>query len=924
MRTIVVLVLTRNQSWNVRNVARLVTLRGIAKVVIKRTQMLVVWERGLRTIPKTKVDAIAWWIDFGATTHVCKDRCWFKTYKPVEDGSVLYLGDDHFAPVHGKGSVVQEFSSEKSITLFNVLYVLKLCKNLISGPVLNKYGYKQVYESNKYILSKCGVFVGFGYYINGYVHYKRMLEMSKDDLISAIDENLEKCTTYMVVVRLPDPKRKTLGEKVIDCIFVGYAELPRHIAIQNLVIHQIDVKTTFLNGDLDEEVYMKQAKGLLCRIISISKFDSSDKGVIICLYVDDMLIFGIDQNQVDKTKKFLSSRFSIKDMGEADIILGINIRHENKRIVITQSHYTILKKFNRKDRSPVSTPMDPVEKLKPNKGKPVDQLQYLRAIGCLMYATISTRSDIGYDVGRLMLEAYSNALDKSCWRFIFYDWMCVPAWGRCHFMGFQEANMHHWHKLNIFVQKTESDPGNGPVASEDRISSLPDELIHKILSFVDTKYAVQTSMLSSRWKLIWKAMPCLDFASYKFCPLPNFSKFVTNVLSHRNHQIDVSSVKLDFDGAASQAFVRKIANYAFSDNVQELTVTIPLNHQCLTPKTPWDFPALTTLHLSEITLCDDNCKSADLFSKCVNLRNVTLETFLLDCKPPKWFKDSCHSVNKVTVSLSYHSGLRPYNEEDFRETINMLQELCSAKFLTLSIDIIECVSAFPDLLSLHPSPFRNLITLNIDSGWGKVSYKVKMSTEATNFLLENSPNATFVMDLPEKEYIEIDELFNEIGSVEGSKFAAIKPIDEYWAIDIAKNKRLIDEEPSRSFVHVKRNKLHIGKTSSDIRQSMTMTSTRPDIAYVVGRLSRFTSNHSRKHWKAITRVFKYLRGTKDYGLSYVGYPSVLEGYSDASWINHVEDSFSTSGWVFLLGDVTFHGLSRSKHASLVQTWNLSL
>ncbi|GJW95371.1 hypothetical protein Tco_0175043 [Tanacetum coccineum] len=47
-------------------------------------------------------------------------RCWFKTYEPVEDGSVLYMGDDHFAPVHGKGNVVLEFSSGKSITLFNV------------------------------------------------------------------------------------------------------------------------------------------------------------------------------------------------------------------------------------------------------------------------------------------------------------------------------------------------------------------------------------------------------------------------------------------------------------------------------------------------------------------------------------------------------------------------------------------------------------------------------------------------------------------------------------------------------------------------------------------------------------------------------------------------------------------------------------
>nr|GEU44511.1 factor of DNA methylation 4-like [Tanacetum cinerariifolium] len=54
---------------------------------------------------------IAWWIDSGATTHVCKDRCWFKTYEPVEDGSVLYMGDDHFAPVHEKESVVMESSS---------------------------------------------------------------------------------------------------------------------------------------------------------------------------------------------------------------------------------------------------------------------------------------------------------------------------------------------------------------------------------------------------------------------------------------------------------------------------------------------------------------------------------------------------------------------------------------------------------------------------------------------------------------------------------------------------------------------------------------------------------------------------------------------------------------------------------------------
>nr|GEY44046.1 zinc finger, CCHC-type [Tanacetum cinerariifolium] len=447
-------------------------------VVKRTTQMLVVRKRGLRTNPKTKVDAIAWWIDSGATTHVCKDHCWFKTYEPVEDGSVLYMGDDHFAHVHGKISVALEFSSGKTITLFNALYVPKLRKNLVYGPMLNKWGYKQVYEFDKYILSKYGVFVGFGYCNNGmfmlnlnkvpddsdsvymssfstvvntslwharlgHVYYKRILEMSKDDLIPAIDENPEKCTTspytpqqngvaerknralkemvnsmlsYSVIEsrdvifdenhlysiprpkdiipnvqesqmddytddvpnEIPEPqkgckwifKRKMKVDGTIDRFkarlviqgfrqkegidyFDTYALVSRITtiklmlalaAIHNLVIHQMDVKAAFLNGDLDEEVYMKQPEAF------VLPGNEHKVWVILCLYVDDMLIFGTDQNQVDETKKFFSSRFSMKDMGEADVILGIKIKHENKGIGITQSHYIekILKKFNRK------------------------------------------------------------------------------------------------------------------------------------------------------------------------------------------------------------------------------------------------------------------------------------------------------------------------------------------------------------------------------------------------------------------------------------------------------------------------------------------------------------------------------------------------------------------------------------------------
>ncbi|GJZ66739.1 zinc finger, CCHC-type containing protein [Tanacetum coccineum] len=94
------------------------------------------------------------------------------------------------------------------------------------------------------------------------------------------------------------------------------------------------------------------------------KFDKSGKGVIICLYVDDMLIFGTDK---------------------------------------VQSHYIekVLKKFNYFDCTPVSTPMDTSEKLMPNNGQSVSQLEYYRVIGCLMYAMTCKRPNIAFVMGKL-------------------------------------------------------------------------------------------------------------------------------------------------------------------------------------------------------------------------------------------------------------------------------------------------------------------------------------------------------------------------------------------------------------------------------------------------------------------------------------------------------------------------------------------
>nr|GEU44775.1 zinc finger, CCHC-type [Tanacetum cinerariifolium] len=125
------------------------------------------------------------------------------------------------------------------------------------------------------------------------------------------------------------------------------------------------VKTAFLNGELDEEAHKQWHQKFNEVLLSngyllnqtdkcvYSKFDACGQGVIICLYVDDMLIFSTDKVQVDLTKKFLSLKFSKKDRREADVIF-------------------------------VSTPMDTSEKLMPNNGQAVSQLKYSRVISCMI------------------------------------------------------------------------------------------------------------------------------------------------------------------------------------------------------------------------------------------------------------------------------------------------------------------------------------------------------------------------------------------------------------------------------------------------------------------------------------------------------------------------------------------------------------
>jgi len=117
-----------------------------------------------------------------------------------------------------------------------------------------------------------------------------------------------------------------------------------------------------------------------------------------------MLILGTNLNVIKEVKEFLSQRFEMKDLEEADVILNIKlVKDENGGVTLSQTHYVkkILSRFGYNDLKSVSTPYDASIILKKNKRIMRDQLRYSQIIGSLMYLASATRPDIAFAVSKL-------------------------------------------------------------------------------------------------------------------------------------------------------------------------------------------------------------------------------------------------------------------------------------------------------------------------------------------------------------------------------------------------------------------------------------------------------------------------------------------------------------------------------------------
>lgn len=223
-------------------------------------------------------------------------------------------------------------------------------------------------------------------------------------------------------------------------------------------LEQMDVKTAFLYGDVQEDIYVRQPDGFckdsskVCKLNKAlyglkqspriwyqhfseymkelglhpieadeSVFMDAKEGTIVALYVDDVLITGRNKSAIKRIKDGLNAKFHMSDLGPCAYYLGMTIKRDRRAGIIRlgQKAYItrFLNHFNCWNLNPASTPLETSRKLQPAEEGYVAPRKlredYQSAVGSLMYAMLGTRPDIAYAVS--LVSRYSANPTPAHW-----------------------------------------------------------------------------------------------------------------------------------------------------------------------------------------------------------------------------------------------------------------------------------------------------------------------------------------------------------------------------------------------------------------------------------------------------------------------------------------------------------------------------
>ncbi|KAM7269431.1 hypothetical protein ACFE04_024928 [Oxalis oulophora] len=329
-------------------------------------------------------------------------------------------------------------------------------------------------------------------------------------------------------------------------------------------------------------------------------------------------------------------------------------------------------------------------------------------------------------------------------------------------------------------------------ATIDRLSNLPDGMIHHILSFVDARLAVQTSVLSKRWIHLWINIPVLNFYSREFPGKFSFENFIRQFLKRHNastiHTLRFQNLlKLD------QSLVANVVKRAVSRNVLHINFrffswystdfmkhcslrkkslrTLKLE-SCQISPTFFYFPVLLSLALYNVG-SNTEYLLIDNISKCVGLESLELDKCCV-----KWFipanlnfpflktlnilrnlyrfvqsEDVWHSPKLHTVHL--HTMTQCCISKESMEVylpklVNIFKMLSNARSLNLTFDTIKVLSRYTDMLHNQVFPFEDLEILKVQANI-KQGKNVQIPVEVLRYLLSGSPKLKdLVVVLPQQ------------------------------------------------------------------------------------------------------------------------------------------------------------------------------
>ena len=146
----------------------------------------------------------------------------FSTFESTENREKVYMGNPTTSEIKCQGKVILKMISGNELTLTNVLYVLKIQKNLVSVSLLNNHGFRLVFESNKFLLSESGMYVRKGYMSDG---------MWKVNVISIIKSDMNKASTFASILESSNIWHGRLGHVNDDTLqrlinLKSYANFP--------------------------------------------------------------------------------------------------------------------------------------------------------------------------------------------------------------------------------------------------------------------------------------------------------------------------------------------------------------------------------------------------------------------------------------------------------------------------------------------------------------------------------------------------------------------------------------------------------------------------------------------------------------------------------------------------------------------------